>query len=119
MFPSHDRARAAGTTPGSMFAPYGAIQRMALRGVIGRAVMRAGVQRLRRTAGDIRMARIVRRQALDGLFNGRHRDVANIIESFIPSHQVAQRANATIIGEHVPTVSAMPASLAAIVRTIL
>ena len=63
------------------------------------------------------MARIVRRQALDNMFGGNHRDVANIIESFIPSHQVAQTANATIV--ETPTVNAMPASLAAIVRTIL
>lgn len=111
------RARAAGTTPGSMTAPYGAIQNMALRGVIGRAIMRAGLNRIRRTAGDIRMARIVRRQALDQMFGGRHRDVTNIIESFIPSNQVTQRADATITGT--PTVNAVPASLAAIVRTIL
>ena len=112
------RSNALGVTHGSATSTYrpfrgSAIHTLGQRRIIYRAMRRAGRQGIRRAAGDIRMARLVRRQAIDGLFGGTNRDVANIVESFIPSNQVMQRATAEV------TQVAQPASLAAIVRTIL
>ena len=107
------RSNALNVTHGSATSTYSGLYRLGQRRIIYRAMRRAGVERIRRAAGEIRMARLVRRQALDRLFGGQHQDARNIVESFIPSNQVTQRATAEV------TQVAQPASLAAIVRTIL
>ena len=109
------RSNALHSTPGSASQTYAGLWNLGQRRIIYRGIRRAGLQGIRRAAGEIRMARLVRRQALDRLFGGQHPDARNLVESFIPSNQVTQRATAEVT----PMVTAAPASLAAIVRTIL
>lgn len=125
------RSDALWATPGSASNTYSALYRMGQRTIISRAIRRIGsigrdinnhgrrMQALRRAAGNIRMARLIRRQALDSIARGTAdgglgQDVARIVESFIPSNQITQRATAADI---TPTVTAVPAGRAAIVMS--